>query len=141
MVWLAFRRSRPSLAVVLLLLLVAGCNGQTFVDGYPIGERRCSDAETAEWLNVHGRSWCDTFKNFARQSLDMVAPEHAQVVTVDVYNPGYGEILALRSGGSDLVVVLRLADDSVRSFYVGCGMGADNERCFFDPDYAKRRTS
>lgn len=123
-----------------ILVFVAGRDTRTYVDGYPIGARRCTDPEAKGWLNAAGRPWCDTFANFARQSLDAAAPGHAQVSAVEFYDPDFGQILATRSGGSDLIAVLRLQDGGVRSFYVGCGIGAANDRCFVDPDYAKRRT-
>jgi hypothetical protein len=32
----------------------------------------------------------------------------------------------------DVIVVLRLADGGARAFYVGCGVGIDQDYCFLD---------
>ena len=80
--------------------------------------------------DVSGDRWCDTFTNFARQTLDAADPGHAEVLGVDAYSPMASGVLSLRSGGTDLILALRLADDSIRAFYIGCGVGADNKRCF-----------
>jgi hypothetical protein len=127
-------------AALLLVFLVATWDRRTFIDGYPIGAVACADPESKAALNVNGHPWCGTFTAFALRSLDEAVPGHAVVVGLDLYRPDYPGVWVTRSGGLDLVAVLRFADNTVRSFYIGCGVGLDNERCFADPEYAKRAT-
>jgi hypothetical protein len=55
-------------------------------------------------IGVEGRAWCDR-----------LATPRARVT---------------RSAGRDLVVVMRLEDDSSRAVLVGCGIGIDPDPCF-----------
>jgi hypothetical protein len=110
--------------LAVLLLSSAACRPQTWIDGYPIGDAiDCSDGQ------------CARFTDFAAQTLDRARPGHPVIVSVQVYLPDFrgpdGELLlAARSGGSDHVVVLTLADGTVEALYVGCGVGIDPDRCF-----------
>lgn len=120
---------RPWLMVVTLALGVLGCSTtQTFVGGLPIGQRVCVDAA----------SGCNRFEDFARQTLDEQVPGHPDVLSVDIYAPDVrsesGErMMVSRSGGSDLVVVLRLADESAHAYWVQCGRGIDSDWCGLGP--------
>ena len=100
------------------------------IDGYQVGAQRC-DRGDEMGTDVHGHRWCDTFTKFGRQTLDAEAPGHPEVVSVAAYNRT--DVIPIRSGGTNLVVALHLADQSVRAFYIGCGVGLDNDRCFLVP--------
>jgi hypothetical protein len=110
------------MSVVALLLLVTACGGRTYVDGFPIGERMCSDARAVDWL-------CDGLTGFAASTLEETAPGHELVASVETYRPDYrasdgGTILHTRgTAGGEAIVVFRLAGDTVRAFYVGCIAG------------------
>jgi hypothetical protein len=117
-----------------LALGVVACQGippgvppQTFIEGLPVGESvACGDED------------CRRFSDFALADLDMREPDHAPVVAIEVYVPDYRtadgqRLLLTRSGGSDLIVVLRLEDGSVRAAYVGCGAGVEPDHCFLGP--------
>ena len=111
-------------AGALMLAVVSACSfPQTFVDGYPIGERVEAD---------------DQFTDFAIAVLDDQRPGHVEVASTELYTPDIRSadgqrVLYQRSGGHDRIVVLRLTDGSVRAFYVGCGVGAQPDRCFWRP--------
>lgn len=115
-------RGARLLSIVALLSIVMACGGRTYVDGFPIGERMCSDAQTAKWL-------CDGLTDFAASTFDQFAPGHPPVVSVETYRPDYrgsdGQTILHRRGtaGGEAIVVFRLAGDSVRAFYVGCIAG------------------
>jgi hypothetical protein len=111
---------RASVLLAVLSLAAVGCQTRTIVDGLPIGQRTEGDSR---------------FEAFAVATLDDLVPGHAPVEGVEMYTPDFrtpdgSVILVTRSGGHDLVVVLRLADGVVRAFYIGCGVGLDTERCF-----------
>ena len=111
------------LLALALIMLASGCANQTVVDGLPIGERVDGDSR---------------FVEFAIETLDGVEPSHAPVASVEMHVPDYrnakGEVvLVTRSGGSDLIVVLNLADGLRRAFYVGCGVGLATDMCFLGP--------
>lgn len=116
--------------MVLLVVAAVLLIGNRTIDGYPIGPQVCRDPEEMG-RDVSDDRWCDTFTNFARKTLDEADPGHAEVLGVDAYSPRVG--VSLRSGGTDLIIALRLADNSVRAFYIGCGVGLDNKRCFVGP--------
>ncbi len=104
------------------LLLVGACGGRSYVDGYPIGDRQCTDAVVGDWL-------CDGLTAFGTATLDERAPGHAPVSSIEVYRPDFrtadgGHILHTRgTAGGDAIVVIRLADATVRAFYVSCIAG------------------
>jgi hypothetical protein len=109
--------------LAVLSLAAVGCETRTIVDGLPIGQRTEGDSR---------------FEAFALATLDDVAPGHAPVESVEMYVPDFrtpdgSAVIANRSGGHDLIVLLHLADGSVRAFYIGCGVGLDTERCFLGP--------
>lgn len=122
-----------SMSVVALLLLMAACAGRTYVDGFPIAERMCSEAAAADWL-------CDGLTGFARSKLDEAEPGHAEVTSVETYRPDYrgsgGETILHTRGtaGGDAIVVFRLADDRAQAFYVGCIAGPWGEADSPPPD-------
>ncbi len=104
-----------------------GIPPQTFIDGLPVGDR-------ATWGVREG----DRFSEVALAELDSREPNHAPVVAIEPYVPDYRtadgqRLLLTRSGGYDLVIVLRLEDGSVRAVYVGCGAGVEPDRCFVGP--------
>jgi hypothetical protein len=116
-------------ALVGLALGVVACQAgippQSFIDGLPVGE-------SVAWDNVHGGY---RFSDFALADLDSREPDHAPVVAIEAYIPDYRmadgqRLLLVRSGGNDLIVVLRLEDGSVRAIHVGCGAGVEPDRCF-----------
>jgi hypothetical protein len=124
--WIAIGWFVMLLLVVVAILFVANRT----IDGHPVGAQVCRDPEEMG-RDVSGERWCDTFTNFARQTLDEADPGHAEILGVDAFEPKVGVLL--RSGGTDLILALRLADNRVRAFYIGCGVGADNKRCFVGP--------
>jgi hypothetical protein len=122
-----------ALSFIIAMTLVVACGGRTYVDGYPIAERTCADAQAEAWL-------CAGFTDFAVSTLDATTPDHAPVAAVETYRPDYrdangGTILHTRgTAGGDAIVVLRLADDTVRAFYVGCFAGPWGEADRPPPD-------
>jgi hypothetical protein len=131
----ATRRAMGSMLVVALLFLAAACGARTYVDGLPIGDPVCSDAQNTEaWL-------CDGLTGFARSRLDESAPGHAAIDSVEAYRPDYrgqnGETILHTRGtaGGEAVVVFHLTDDSVRAFYVGCMAGPWGEADSPPPDH------
>jgi hypothetical protein len=93
------------------------------VDGYPLGSpAACADG-------------CPRFNAAASAWLDTAAPGHAAIDRIELFVPDYrdsagNQILTTRSGGTDYIAVLHLADGTVRAIQVGCGIGIDPERCF-----------
>jgi hypothetical protein len=113
-------RSKPDHAARIGLILalgavvsLAGC--VSVIDGQPVGRRLEAD---------------ERFSTFAIDTLDRTMPGHAEVVAVELYEPSPRPLH--RSGGYDAIVVLRMADDTVRALYVGCGVGV-TDRCFLGP--------
>jgi hypothetical protein len=110
------------MSIVALLSLVMACGGRTYVDGLPIGQRMCADPQLADWL-------CDGLTAFASSTLDSTAPGHAPVASVEMYRPDFrtsdgSSILHTRgTAGGEAIVAFRLADDTVKAFYVGCIAG------------------
>jgi hypothetical protein len=122
---------RGIVAVGVLALGVIACQAgippQTFIDGLPVGDR-------ATWGVREG----DRFSAVALADLDSSEPDHAPVVAIEAYVPDYRmpdgqRLLLTRSGGYDLIIVLRLEDGSVRAVYVGCGAGVEPDLCFVGP--------
>ena len=105
-------------------MLAAGCDGQQFVGGLPVGDPVPTNAQ---------------FVDFAIATLDTEVADHAAVTSVAMYRPDFrtpdgSMILFTRSGGmGDYVVALTLADDSVHAYFVMCGAGLDTKRCFIGP--------
>ena len=118
----AISRAAKSMSLVALLALVSACGGRTYLDGFPVGERMCSDVQAVDWL-------CEGLTAFGVSALDEAEPGHAPVASVELYRPDYrtsdgGKILHTRgTAGGEAIVALRLADDTVRAFYVGCIAG------------------
>lgn len=59
-------------------------------------------------------------------------------MVIEAYVPDYRtadgqRLLMTRSGGSDLIIVMRLEDGSVRAAYVACGAGVEPDLCFLGP--------
>ena len=107
-------------------LAIVRLNVPTVVDGYPLGE----PANCAER--------CPRFRDAASAWLDTTVPGHARVDKIDLFVTNYRDadgslILMTRSGGTDYIAVIRLADGSVRAIHVGCGVGIDPDRCFTIP--------
>ncbi len=105
----------------------AGFPPQTFIDGLPVGDAVACGVEN-----------CARFSDFALADLDSSEPDHAPVVAIEAYTPDYRtadgqRLLLARSGGYDLIIVLRLEDGSVRAAHVGCGVGVEPDRCFLGP--------
>jgi hypothetical protein len=105
----------------------AGIPPQSFIDGLPVGESVACGVED-----------CRRFSDFALADLDSSEPDHPPVVAIEAYVPDYRtadgqRLLLTRSGGYDLIIVLRLEDGSVRAAYVGCGAGVEPDRCFLGP--------
>jgi hypothetical protein len=125
----ASNRGIAALGVLVLGIVAcqAGVPPQTFIDGLPVGESvACGDED------------CGRFSDFALADLDTREPDHAPVVAIEAYVPDYRtadgqRLLLTRSGGSDLIIVLRLEDGSVQAAYVGCGAGVEPDRCFLGP--------
>ena len=95
----------------------------TVVDGYPLGREAPCD---------HG---CPRFTAAASAWLDAAAPGHAAIDHIELFVPDYrdsagNQILTTRSGGTDYIAVVHLAEGSVRAIQVGCGVGIDPDRCF-----------
>ncbi|HEX5823139.1 MAG TPA: hypothetical protein VFY18_01650, partial [Candidatus Limnocylindrales bacterium] len=121
-------RHLAPLAVLLAVALVAWLpliqwGTPTVLDGYPLGTRAaCADS-------------CPRFTAAAVAWLDSAVPGHAPVDQIELFVPDYRDsagnrILMNRSGGTDYVAVIHLADRSVRAIQVGCGVGVDPDRCF-----------
>ena len=116
-----------------LLAVVTACGGRTYVDGFPIAERMCSDGQAVDWL-------CQGLTGFGAATLDAAEPDHAAVASVELYRPDYrtsdgGKILHTRgTAGGEAIVAFRLADDTVRAFYVGCIAGPWGEAPSPPPD-------
>ena len=95
----------------------------TVVDGYPLGTRvDCADG-------------CPRFIAAASAWLDTAVAGHAAIDHIELFVPDYRDpqgntIVMTRSGGTDFIAVIHLADGSVRAIQVGCGVGIDPERCF-----------
>jgi hypothetical protein len=93
------------------------------VDGYPLGVRAgCADG-------------CPRFNAAASAWLDSAVPGHAAIDRIELFVPDYRDsegnrILMNRSGGTDFIAVIHLADGSTRAIQVGCGVGIDPDRCF-----------
>jgi hypothetical protein len=118
-------------ALGVLALGVGACQAsfpsQRFIDGLPIGEPAACSVEE-----------CRRFFDFALVELDSREPNHAPVVAIEAYVPDYRtadgqRLLLTRSGGYDLIVVLRLEDGSAQAVYVGCGAGVEPDLCFVGP--------
>ena len=116
-----------------LLVLAAACMAwavaivvtrPSVVDGIPIGDR--IGCETPS---------CRQFVDFATLWLDRAEPGHPAVAETTVHRTNYrdangNQILTIRSGGSNAIVVFRLADGTDRAFDVGCGIGVASDLCF-----------
>jgi hypothetical protein len=107
-----------------LALVIAGCGGQTFIGGLPVGDPVPNDSQ---------------FVDFAMAVLDDEHPDHAPVSQVAMFWPDFrspdgSQILWARSGDmGDYVVALHLSDGSVHSYFVMCGVGLDTKRCLLGP--------
>jgi hypothetical protein len=121
------RRLTP-LAIVVAVALVAWAplirwGTPTVVDGYPLGTRaRCADG-------------CPRFIAAARAWLDSAVTGHAAIDRIELFVPDYRDaegntIVMARSGGTDYIAVIHLADGTTRAVQVGCGVGIDPDRCF-----------
>jgi hypothetical protein len=119
------------LAIVVAVALVAWLplipwGTPTVVDGYPLGTRAgCADG-------------CPLFDAAASTWLDTTVPAHAAIDRIELFVPDYRDsegntILMTRSGGTDYIAVIHLADGSIRAIQVGCGVGVDPDRCFTSP--------
>lgn len=116
------RTRRPWINLILAVAAtpsLVGCT--TVVDGQQVGQRADAD---------------ERFVKFAVDTLDDTEPGHAEIVAVEAYEPHPPR--GPRSGGRDLVIVLRIADGSVRALYVGCGVGVEVDRCFLGPQDSMR---
>jgi hypothetical protein len=103
----------------------AGIPPQSFIDGLPVGD-------AVAWDDVYEGY---RFSDFALADLDSSEPNHAPVGAIEAYVPDYRmadgqRLLLTRSGGNDLIIVMRLEDGSVRAIHVGCGAGVEPDRCF-----------
>lgn len=111
-------------AIALLTIVVAGCVGQRFIDGIPVGA---------------GVDYDPMFVDFAIATLDDEDPGHAPVDGAEMFladyrTPDGSKLLWTRSGGNgEYVVALHLSDDTVRAYFVWCGAGLDQTRCFLAP--------
>jgi hypothetical protein len=102
---------RLLLASVLMLSACSTPGPQTFIDGFPVGDRVTADQH---------------FIDFASTTFDKASPGHPAVTVGDMYVPDYRmpdgqRYIIAATGGEIRVVVLHLADDSVKAFLVGCG--------------------
>jgi len=97
---------RTSLAALALALLGGCANAPPVIDGWEIGEP----------VNCGSEVPCNQYAQAATNRLDRVAPGHAPIVSIEVRDQAR---IHARSGGSILVVVLRMADGSTRAFGVG----------------------
>ncbi len=94
---------------------------RTFIDGYPVGGHVCP-APNEAW-------WCNAGTAFAAATLDKRSPGHAPVTSIEAIEADYrapnGERLTRTYGtaAADGVFVLRLADGTVRAFYLTCLAG------------------
>ena len=115
-------RARASILLAILGLVVVGCGGRTYIEGYPVGDRVCPGPGVDEW-------WCQSASDFARSSLDVASPGHAGVASVEAYRAAWrgpdGEAVRRTYGtaGGDGVIVFRLADGATRAYYVECIAG------------------
>jgi hypothetical protein len=127
------RRLAP-LAILVAIALVAWLplirwGAPTIVDGYPLGTRAgCADG-------------CPRFIAAASAWLDSAVPGHAAIDHIELFVPDYRDsegntILMNRSGGTDFIAVIHLADGTTRAIQVGCGVGVDPDRCFTSPPLA-----
>ena len=108
------------------LLLAACTSGQTFIDGYPVGDlARCEDG-------------CRQEIAFASKWLDREYPAHPELDRVEIHLTDYrtrdgGRILMTRSGGGTEIAVFVFIDGSRAAVQVGCGVGVDPTMCFTQP--------
>jgi hypothetical protein len=95
---------------------------RTYVDGHPVGNHVCQDFNPEPFTS----GVCDAAMTLGRSMLDDAAPGHAQVATIEVYTSDYRDQYGshrLRTTGTNAqyaIIVLRLADQSVRAFPVSC---------------------
>ena len=104
----------------------AACTtGQTFVDGYPVGEPFTCPSGCAREIAT------------AIHWLDRTRPDHPVLDGVELHEPDYrtptgGRLLTTRSG-SMFVAVFRFGDGSRGAVQVGCGIGVDPNPCYTSP--------
>ncbi len=104
------RRLALTVSVVTVALIawlaLARLDIPTVVDGYPIGAvAACADR-------------CPRFKDVASAWLDTAAPGHSPVDRIELFVPNY-RVVMNRSGGTDYIAVIHLADGSVRAIHGG----------------------
>jgi len=92
-------------------------NRPVVVDGYQLGSR--ADCTTFA---------CDRYVATATDWLDHAAPAQRSITSAELWT--LKDVVMVRSGGRDFVVVLRLADGTARAVVVGCGVGVDPDTCF-----------
>lgn len=109
----------------LLVAFLAACAAPS-VGGYPVGDRRCTDAAAED---QEERELCDLFRTFARSTLDEEVPEHASIVTVEVYREPPDVARAFGGYGDVAIIAFRLADDTLKAFHIQCGVGLSKEMC------------
>jgi hypothetical protein len=95
------------------------------VDGYPFGGPADCKASGSQ---------CALYVAEAERWLDSIVPGHAAVSDVEAYLPDYrnaegSQLIADGSGGRSLIMVLTLADGSIRAVQVQCGIGVQPELC------------
>ena len=71
---------------------------------------------------------CDRYVATATDWLDHAAPAQRSITSAELWT--LKDVVMVRSGGRDFVVVLRLADGTARAVVVGCGVGVDPDTCF-----------
>ena len=132
------RRSQRLLLVPILALglwaaivILPELQRPTVIGNLPIGDRvPCGDI-------------CDRYFACASAELDASEPghpavDHAELRRTNYRNAAGEQILTMRSGGGDFIVVFRLADGSARSFHTAVGAGVDPDYCRADdrpPDH------
>jgi hypothetical protein len=95
----------------------------TIIDGFPIGGAdSCGSSSDASFS-------CDTLKQAALETLDHRDPGHPQVVTYAVHGLDYANAdffpdgMPFYGNGAPQVMVMALADGSLRAVGIHCGVG------------------
>jgi hypothetical protein len=102
--------------------LLAACSPTT-IDGHEVGPRVC-DGGADQPL---GEMTCGQFTAFARSQLREEQFGHAEVRETEVYEDPAHYVFG--GYGQRAYVVLHLADDSARTYYIQCGAGISKEIC------------